>query len=792
MLFQILKKDLMKRKGVNMILFLFITLATVFLASSINNIINVSSGVDYYLEYANVPDINLISSSKKEADQIEVWLKKEKEEGIITAYGSGDLLSFPEAAFHIRKHDDTSVLDANGNGVYLGINDPTYCKVFDEQGKAFTLKKGEIALSKALMQLNDLSIGDTISLKQNNINIDFVVKEESKDAAYGSEMVGMFRLIISEEDYNVLKDSVDHMGLYYVMTPDQNTFTKHLDEQGFSTLMNTVTKSMYGLIYSFDLIMAALLILIGVCLILIALLVLRFTLVFTMEEQYKEIGILKAIGLRDFAIKRLYLVKYLVIVSSGALLGFFISIPISTLMVESISSNMIMESSDANIWCNVFSAFFIIVLVLAFCYFCTRKLNHVSAITSIRGGEDGERYHKRTGIPLYKRFWMPISIYLGLNDIVSHVKRYIVLIITFCISFILITIPLNTLNTMRSDEMARKFMIDPDSAIYVRGIEKEENRNYKTTADLKKGMKKLETDLKDHGYDAKAVTSVIFFLNYELANDVHKTIMSMQVIGEKNDFLQYLEGEAPRLENEIAISKDQMKECGWKIGDYVNVTIQGKQRNMLITGTYSDYMQLGKSARLNPIINTDEQPLFDYACAMVNMDSDMSQIELMNKLNKELPQYEWVSAQMLVDQYVGGIQGLLDQMLIPMTVMLSLVIMLITWLMEKLFITREKGEIAMMKSTGFTNMNLRNWQLSRMIWVVLSAMLFSIPLSLLSNAFILKPIFKLMGADVVIQVNALQVYLIYPGILLAGILLATFFATRSIKNINIREINHME
>ncbi len=39
MLYRILKKDLLRRKGVNVILFLFITIATIFLASSVNNIL---------------------------------------------------------------------------------------------------------------------------------------------------------------------------------------------------------------------------------------------------------------------------------------------------------------------------------------------------------------------------------------------------------------------------------------------------------------------------------------------------------------------------------------------------------------------------------------------------------------------------------------------------------------------------------------------------------------------------------------------------------------------------------
>lgn len=44
-----------------------------------------------------------------------------------------------------------------------------------------------------------------------------------------------------------------------------------------------------------------------------------------------------------------------------------------------------------------------------------------------------------------------------------------------------------------------------------------------------------------------------------------------------------------------------------------------------------------------------------------------------------------------------------------------------------------------------------------------------------------------MGAQVNIQVDPLQAYLIYPGILLIGIMISTLIATHSVKNINIRE-----
>lgn len=56
MIQRILKKDIRRRKSVNIILFLFVTIASVFLSSSINNILVVFSAVDYYMDYANVPE----------------------------------------------------------------------------------------------------------------------------------------------------------------------------------------------------------------------------------------------------------------------------------------------------------------------------------------------------------------------------------------------------------------------------------------------------------------------------------------------------------------------------------------------------------------------------------------------------------------------------------------------------------------------------------------------------------------------------------------------------------------
>lgn len=791
MFWQILKKDMVKRKGVNIILFLFITLATVFLASSINNITVVFSAIDYYMDYANVPEVSMIMNSDKDHDRIQGYLDKQKEKGIIEDYDYDHFIEISDQSVTIYQNNKDKKLEQKSAGLYLSAMNTDYCKVFDTDGNEFSLHDDEIALSVSLMSSAQLNIGDKLTIQSGGVKKTFTIKTATKDAAYGNEMVGMTRFMMSQKNFQEYQKSGHQLGIYYISTSNQD-FTQDFSNQGFEGVMNTVTMDMYQLIYSFDMIIAGLLILIGVCLIFIALLVLRFTLVFSLEEQYQEIGILKAIGLRNFAIKKLYLVKYLAIVIVGATLGALISIPISQMMIDSVSQNMIMDNHQLNILLNIICALVIIGLVLTFCYLCTRKLNKVSAITAIHGGYTGERYSKNKGIRLSHNRYLSVPFYLGLNDIMTHIRRYIVLMVTFCISFILMTIPLNTIHTMNSPEMSKKFALNPESSVYVRKIEGK-NGNYSNVEELMSGVEHLQNEMQEKGYSAKMTVSPIYFLNYNHEDsDQKNTIMSLQILGSSNSYLEYDEGDAPLLENEIAFSKDIMKNNDWVIGDQVILNINGQKKKMIITGTYTDYMQIGQSARLNPKIDCRQEILFDYWAVMVDLDTDESQAEVVKTMQQIFPQYEWLTAQELVDQNVGGIQDILSSLLVPMTAMLCGVIMLITLLMEKLFITREKGEIAMMKSIGFQQNDIRHWQLIRMSLVVIVSMMISIPLSLLTNHFMLRPVFAIMGAELTIQVDPLQAYLIYPGILLIGIIIATAVATRSAKNINIREMNNLE
>lgn len=325
----------------------------------------ISSAVDYYMDYAHVPDVNIIMNSKEDIHKINDWLDQKKDKGDIDDYQYNKILEISDKSVTMKKDGKTSAFDNKGASLFLSTDNVDYCKVFDTEGKNIHLQKGEIAISVNIQDKTNLQVGDYLIIHQNGIEKELMIKAIVKDAAYGSDMVGMIRFMLSQEDYNDYEKVSSQLGLYYINSDLGSKIADQMNNEGFQGIMNTITIDTYKLVYSFDMIMAGLLILIGVCLILIALLVLRFTLVFSLEEQYQEIGILKAIGLRNYAIKKIYLVKYLAIVIVGSTIGAFISVPVSQMMIESVNKNMIMASSELNIGINILCALFIIGLVLA-------------------------------------------------------------------------------------------------------------------------------------------------------------------------------------------------------------------------------------------------------------------------------------------------------------------------------------------------------------------------------------------------------------------------------------------
>ncbi|MCI8929183.1 MAG: ABC transporter permease, partial [Lachnospiraceae bacterium] len=76
MYLRILKKDLKRKRAMNVILLVFIILASMFMSSGVSNIITVTSALDRYFEMADVPDYWAMSENKSSDKDICRTLEK--------------------------------------------------------------------------------------------------------------------------------------------------------------------------------------------------------------------------------------------------------------------------------------------------------------------------------------------------------------------------------------------------------------------------------------------------------------------------------------------------------------------------------------------------------------------------------------------------------------------------------------------------------------------------------------------------------------------------------------------
>ena len=118
---------------------------------------------------------------------------------------------------------------------------------------------------------------------------------------------------------------------------------------------------------------------------------------------------------------------------------------------------------------------------------------------------------------------------------------------------------------------------------------------------------------------------------------------------------------------------------------------------------------------------------------------------------------------------------------------------LVALLMMKSFLTREKGEIGMLKSIGFRDGAILAWQVLRIGIVLAAATLLGAALSGPIAQLSAAKAFEMMGAShIEFIVHPLEVYLLYPLLVLAVTLTVSALAALPIRRISPRETNNIE
>ncbi len=773
MYLNILKKDLKRKRAMNIILLLFIILATMFVSSSVNNIINVTTALDSYFEMANAPDYCAVTMNKNLAVDIDETVSSAS---AVDRYTTETVLFLSTDNFICE--DGDIVIE---NGSHLLQSDICMNYFLSDGSILETVGQGEFYMAEGKADAFGIDVGDKLTIEVNGVSRELVLADKIKDALFGSSQFTIARYIISEEDFacfHSAENAEEYYGgtLVYLYSSDMETALPQIKPLVDNSAL-TMDRAFMKFFYIFDMIVVGVLLVVSILLIVIAFVVLRFTISFTLSEEFREIGVMKAIGIGNFKIRGLYLVKYMGLSIIGAAVGLALSFPFGKMIMD-VSSQTIIVGNQSPILINILCAVLVIAVILLFCYGCTGKVKKLTPIDAIRNGQTGERFRKKSLMGLGKSR-LPVTSFLALNDIVSSPRRYSIITLTFFLCLALLLMLSATVSTMNSNSLATAFG-GADCDIYLDNTIISECMLEDGRERLEKHLDKIERILAENGIPGKCYQEMVFTLPVSFGEN-ESNISIYQGTGSTMDMYEYTAGIVPQNTDEIAITRIAADKLDADIGDTVTMKTIDGDKEYIVSAFFQSINMQGSGIRLH----SDEYINYVQAAGGTDMQiaftdyPDSREIERrVEEIRKIFPDYNIRTCAEAVADMLGITEtlGAVKSFVVVLSILLAA---FITVLMERSFIAKEQGEIALMKAVGTRNGKIYTYHALRFLFVgmitVIIGEIFAMPLTHLC----IDPIFKMMGMELAVDyvINPVEMYLIFPVVILVTTTVSAFLTS---------------
>ncbi len=774
---RMLRKDFLRKKLITIVVFAFIFMAALLVASGTNLIIELSNSLNVLFTRANTPHFVQMHAGPLDQAQIDSWTAAnelvidQQTVEMITVDGSN--LYFGES----QNPEENSIMD-----ISFVTQNEGFDFLLDLDNEIIQLAPREIAVPVYYSQQQDLAIGDVVRVNTGAEDMVFTIAAFSRDSQMNPAIIHSKRFLIHEQEFASLRETIDDTEyLVEFLLLDDSQIGAFASAYQASDLPKTGPAVDQGLFKTLnglsDGLVAGVVILMSLLLIVIAILSLRFTLLATIEEDTKEIGVMKAIGIARSDIRRLYLAKYVVMGAAAVLLGYLTSL----LLNHVLSANVLLYIGSASksvlqTALPLAAAAGIFLIVTLSCAVILRRFNRISAVEALRSGSIGESMRDIPMLTLKRGRVLNINAYLGVRDVIQRFSLYGLLAFVFFFCAVIIIIPIHFLTTIQSPTFISYMGIgQSDIRVDLRQSEDVADRFDRTVAFL--------TDDPDVAKLSPLVTSQFTIMQSD------GTLDSLNI--ETGDFslfpLDYVKGTAPQQENEIALSFLNAREMDKQIGEPITLVIEGREREMVVSGFYQDVTNGGRTAKATLPYNP--QSVLWYT---VNLDlaADANIDEKVLEYSQIFGPARVTDMAGYVSQTMGNTVQQLETVTVVTVVVGLAVSVLITSLFMMMLITKDSNQIAIMRSLGFSLKNIRTQYLTRALFLLAFGILLGTLFSNTLGQQLVSVVWSLLGASRIrFVIDPLQAYVMYPLLLMVTVAATTFLSTRTgIKETNIAEM----
>lgn len=772
---RILKKDLLRKKIITIVVFTFIFLSALLVASGVNLIVETTNSLNALFTRAKTPHLVQMHAGVIDQTALDRWtaaddrIQKQQTVEMITIDGTNLFLGGNQIP------EENSIMD-----ISFVKQNPSFDYLLNLENQIIRLSPGQVGIPLYYRQKRNIQVGDRIHLQTGSWTKELTVSAFVRDSQMNPSIVHSKRFLVHEDDFTAIREQfpdTEYLIEFRLVDPGQlSDFSKDYQASGLPQKGTTVD---YGLFKTLNAltegIVAGAVIVLSLLLMMVAVLCLRFTILATIEEDTKEIGVMKAIGIARRDIRRIYLAKYAVMGALAALLGYLASPYLNHVLSAKIM--LYLGGAQKNILQRALpplAVVLIYLLVLISCTIILRRFNRISAVEALRTGNVNKTTKvRRFGL---KNSRIPnINFVLGFRDIFQRFKQFRLLIFVFFICAAIILIPVHFLTTMES----------PTFISYM-GI----------------GRSDLRIDLRQSEHMTERFQSMVTYLAEDADVERFAPLVTSQftlvqsdgsreaINVETGDFsmfpLDYVKGAAPANENEIALSILNARELEKHVGDNVVLLVKGQKKELTLSGIYQDITNGGRTAKAR--LPYDPESALWYSVSL-----DLKSPDLIDEKVSEYSETFYPARVTDLEGYVAQTLGSTIEQLREVTIVAVVVGLSVSILITSLFlnmvITKDADQIAVMRGIGFSLRDIRVQYLSRALIVLGMGIALGTLFANTLGQRLVSALWAMMGASQIrFVIDPVQSYVLLPLLLIIVVSITTLVSIKGIKESNITEM----
>ncbi|MBO1306902.1 ABC transporter permease [Enterococcus sp. 669A] len=769
---KIVKNDIKNNKLISLTITMFVFLAVLLTSLATILAVNLSSAVDNSMIEARTPHLMQMHSGDINEERLAQFADEQE---YVEEYQTADFLNIEGSDIAIGENSLMDSVQDNG----FSKQSSQFDYLLDLNGEIIQPKEGEIYVPIYYLKEGVAKQGDPVKVH----GVSFKVAGFLRDSQMNAAMISSKRFLVHPNDYQKIEPygRLEHLIEFRLSDAGKSgeVESAYLSEGLESNGPSATSYQLFKLANAInDGMMIALLILVSLLVILVTFLCIRFTLLAKIEEDFKEIGVLKAIGLRTSEIKKIYMAKYGMMAAFASVLGYIGAIVLQNPLMENI--RLYFGDSKAPVFAlfaGLLGALVIFGIVVLYTNNILRRFKKISPAQAIRFGAPEEKTKTtKKFLSLSRNRLFSTNILLGFKDIIARKKMYLTMLFVLIISIFLMIVPQNVHNTISSKNFMTYMGIGRCDTRF--DIQQTENISEKA-ATVAQALSEDEsvakfTVLTSRMFDAKLNDQATRRLKVEL--------------GDHSQFpIAYSKGHEPRTASEIALSKLSADDLEKEVDDTVELSVDGKKRLFTVSGIYSDITNGGKTAKANFTVDSEASPVLWSTIPVAFTKASLTN-EKTAQFQKDYSFAKVADISAYTSQTFGSTIAGIKKASYAAIAATILLVLLVTILFMKMLVTKDRYTIAALKSLGFVNRSIRYQYIARSGVVLIIGVLIGTILANTLGELVGVALISVFGVSSFhFEINPLFAYIFAPAVVAICVFGATLIGTLDIPSIKIAD-----